>query len=539
MTHTGRYPHRRRTHCRIALLLAWLGGWAAPAFSQTPAGATDAALRLEQVEFVDSGHAKLVTLQFSHTPAALKAFALNSPPRVVIDVEGSPRASASATYAAQDSLIQRVRVGYHEQYIRFVLDLKEDVFIPPFSVDQQQATVIASLQVLGQTAATGNRDNKLSPKDITIPFADARSQVLFSRSGSTAMARGLDRPSQTAQTERATPAAAPAAPQPVVQTARTPEPPAPRAQPVAARSGSAFVPARRPSVPDEESPGLLRSGGRHGQDAPAPPRSFASVPVHGPFPAAGAALVHPAEPVRRGPRERKSVISRPLRRDPVCAVTLGRWPPSLPAMRCAAAVQKKRRPRPACPRRPGVIWEKGQILYDQGKLAEAITEWRETARLAPNHAKAHHLLGLALQDQGNTEEAISELQTSVRLDPENATAYVHLAQALESKGDSQGALSAYNKALELVPTSAHVHNRLGHLLAAQGDWQGAVKEWQQTTELQPDYSYAYANLGEALEQIEKKKEALEAYQQAVLLDPAAPFASEVRQRIVRLSTDDL
>ena len=537
MTHTGRYPHRRRTHCRVALLLAWLGGWAAPAFSQTPAGATDAALRLEQVEFVDSGNAKLVTLQFSHTPAALKAFALNSPPRVVIDVEGSPRASASATYAAQDSLIQRVRVGYHEQYIRFVLDLKEDVFIPPFSVDQQQATVIASLQVLGQTAATGNRDNKLSPKDITIPFADARSQVLFSRSGSTAMARGLDRPSQTAQTERATPAAAPAAPQPVVQTARTPEPPAP------APSPSPPARAARLFRPEDQA-----SRTRRARASSAQADATAKTPLLLP----GASLLYPSTVPSPQPAQRSYTLLSPsgAARESASRSSAARSGATRSARspRQVAAISPRdalRRPSKKTPPAPSLSQEarrhlgKGQILYDQGKLAEAITEWRETARLAPNHAKAHHLLGLALQDQGKTEEAISELQTSVRLDPENATAYVHLAQALESKGDSQGALGAYNKALELVPTSAHVHNRLGHLLAAQGDWQGAVKEWQQTTELQPDYSYAYANLGEALEQIEKKKEALEAYQQAVLLDPAAPFASEVRQRIVRLSTDDL
>ena len=127
MTQTGRYLHRRR----IALLLIWLSGWAVPAFSQTPAGAPGATLRLEQVELVDSGQAKLVTLQFSQPPAALKAFALGSPSRVVIDVQGAPRALPSATYAVQDGLIQRVRVGFHKEYIRFVLDLKKGTFIPP------------------------------------------------------------------------------------------------------------------------------------------------------------------------------------------------------------------------------------------------------------------------------------------------------------------------------------------------------------------------------------------------------------------------
>ena len=515
MTQTGRYLHRRR----IALLLIWMSSWAAPAFSQTPAGAPGTTLRLEQVRLVDSGHAKLVTLQFSQPPTALKAFALGSPSRVVIDVQGSPRALPSATYAAQDSLIQRVRVGFHKQYIRFVLDLKKGTFIPPFSIEQKQATVIASLQVLGQTAAN--------------PFADATSQVLFSRRSSPAIARVPDQPTQTSQAE---PSAAPSPPQPVVQAARTPEPPAPAPSP--------SPPARAPRLfRPEEQAARTRSARA--------PSAQADTTAKTPLLLPGASLIRPSSSSPQRPAQRSYSLLSPAApaRESAARPSAGRTGAARSARspRQLAAISPRdalRRPSKKTPPAPSLSQEarrhlgKGQILYDQGKLAEAIAEWRETARLAPNHAKAHHLLGLALQDQGNTEEAVGELQTSVRLDPENATAYVHLAQALESKGDSQGALGAYNKALELVPTSAHVHNRLGHLLAAQGDWQGAVKEWQQTTDLQPDYSYAYANLGEALEQIEKKKEALEAYQQAVLLDPAAPFASEVRRRIVRLSTDD-
>ncbi len=532
MTQTGRYLHRRR----IALLLIWMSSWAAPAFSQTPAGATRATLRLEQVELVDSGHAKRVTLQFSQPPTALKAFALGSPSRVVIDVQGSPRAFPSATYAAQDSLIQRVRVGFHKEYIRFVLDLKKGTFIPPFSIEQKQATVTASLQILGQTAARESRDNR------TIPFADATSQVLFSRRSSPAIARALDQPTQTSQAEPVvqaarTPAAAPSPPQPVVQAARTPEPPAP------APSPSQPARASRLFRPEEQAARTRRAR---------VPSAQADNTATAPLLLPGASLIRPSSSSPQRPAQRSYSLLSPAgtARESAARPSAGRTGAARSARspRQLAAISPRdalRRPSKKTPPAPSLSQEarrhlgKGQILYDQGKLAEAIAEWRETARLAPNHAKAHHLLGLALQDQGNTEEAVGELQTSVRLDPENATAYVHLAQALESKGDSQGALGAYNKALELVPTSAHVHNRLGHLLAAQGDWQGAVKEWQQTTDLQPDYSYAYANLGEALEQIEKKKEALEAYQQAVLLDPAAPFASEVRRRIVRLSTDDL
>lgn len=521
----GRHSHRRRPHRWVVLLVAWIGSWAGPVFSQA------GSLRLEQVKLSETGHGKLVSLQFSQPPAALKAFALGSPPRVVIDVQGPIRPVASARYAARDSLIQRVRVGFHQQYIRFVLDLKKN-FIPPFSVEQTQERVIASLQVPGQEATA------------------APAQVLFARRGpprKTPAGTGL---SQTgpppAPPEEATrnhserfqvtsqtgPPPAPPTPPPAVQAAQTPEPPPP-------------APAPRLVLPEARQPVQVRAS-----------RSAGEAPVPRLVP--GASLLRPS-PAPQAPRQAYSLLnpvtvpsgSAAASRQPSVAPAPSRSPsrpPGAPApSRQLAALSPNdvlSQPARKAPSRSGLSSSarrhlgKGQILYDQGKVAEAVVEWRETARLAPNNAKAHHLLGLALQDQGKTGEAISTLQTSVRLDPENATAYVHLAQALESEGDRNGALDAYNKALKLVPTSAHIHNRLGHLLASTGDWQGAAREWRQTTELQPDYAYAYANLGEALEQIEQNNEALDAYKQAVVLDPAAPFAAEVRKRIVRLSTDE-
>ena len=178
--------------------------------------------------------------------------------------------------------------------------------------------------------------------------------------------------------------------------------------------------------------------------------------------------------------------------------------------------------------------QRGQKFYDKGELNTAIFEWRETVRLAPTNAKAHHLLGLALGDNGARDEAIGMLQTSLRLDPHNAMAHVHLARTLEAKGNIQEAVLAYRKALKLVPTSAYIHDRLGHLFAAQGNTQAAANEWQRATELDSDYAYTHANLGEAFESLGQRERALAAYERALELDPQASFAPEVKKRIARL-----
>ena len=218
-------------------------------------------------------------------------------------------------------------------------------------------------------------------------------------------------------------------------------------------------------------------------------------------------------------------------------------PPPLPTPAPQPAAEPPAQPSDPSPQRALssqalLHLRQGQEFYDDGELKKAIAEWRETVRLAPTNAKAHHLLGLALGDHGARDESITMLRTALQLDPYNAMAQVHLARTLEANGTVQEAVAAYRQALQLVPTSSYIHDRLGHIFAAQGKHQAAADEWQQAIALDPDYAYTHANLGEALESLGRKTQALAAYQRAVELDPQASFASEVRKRIDRLRASE-
>lgn len=221
---------------------------------------------------------------------------------------------------------------------------------------------------------------------------------------------------------------------------------------------------------------------------------------------------------------------------------------SPPASRAPAPVLKDALPPASVPPEAQAHLERGQRLYDQGQVDEAIAEWQETIRLAPQAARAHHQLGVAWRDRGEQTKAIAAFRKALRLEPDNATTYVQLARALEVAGDTPGALEAYRAALRLVPSAPYVHNRLGHLLAAEGDWSGAAQAWQHTVDLVPDYAYAYVHLGDAFEHLNRKDEALSAYERALTLcghfaeglekmgrkEQAAIFCREVRSSVVRL-----
>ena len=594
----------------VFLLLVWSGLWAVPAFSQPASPASP--LALHELQLTGEGQHKRVSIQFLHPPTSIKSFSLASPLRIVIDVEGPTKGLPSATYRAQDELIKQVRVGYHDQYIRFVLDLTGNA-IPTFSVKQDKAVVTALLGRQGKISEqaavqilfshTGKRSAQrprpivakkatpalqARPKTVVQsptprpkrPKTVVQSPTLPPSRPKTAATPGVllpeIAPSPDARKVEMKPVGEPKPvrkPEPVrkpqTQLATKPQsvPSKPsRATPPLEFPGTSFPPERKSSAPSSPSPkttaqartlspllqppasrtlkrvppspsqySLLTQSNKTASTRPAPPQYSLLDSSRGSNAAPSAAPIPSPRAPAEVPREAPQIAALPPQSRPEPPV---RTPAPPPAAATLNPLPEKSRSPNSLSREARRHLGQGQILYDQGSVDEAIVEWRQTARLAPNNAKVHHLLGLALQDRGEQNEAITELNTSLRLDPENATAYVHLAQALEAQGDVKGARTAYTKALKLVPTSAHVHNRLGHLLASQEDWQGAAKEWQQTTELQPDYAYAYANLGEALERIEKKKEALKAYRQAVSLDPSAPFVAEVNQRITRLDGYD-
>jgi len=57
------------------------------------------------------------------------------------------------------------------------------------------------------------------------------------------------------------------------------------------------------------------------------------------------------------------------------------------------------------------------VLYEQGKLAEALAGTERALAVSPESAPAHYLRGCVLYRMGSVEEAVAECQTALRLQP--------------------------------------------------------------------------------------------------------------------------
>ncbi len=140
----------------------------------------------------------------------------------------------------------------------------------------------------------------------------------------------------------------------------------------------------------------------------------------------------------------------------------------------------------------------GITLAEQGKLDEAITEFRAAIRLQPELVGAHIGLANALKENDEAENAIAEFREAIRLQPDNADAHYGLADTLGRQGQREEAIAEYRSAIRLRPDDFAIRHSLGLALLGQGMADEAIAEYREAIRLQPDFPPAYSCLTAAL-----------------------------------------
>ena len=141
----------------------------------------------------------------------------------------------------------------------------------------------------------------------------------------------------------------------------------------------------------------------------------------------------------------------------------------------------------------------GHALRNQGKLDEAIAEFKKAIELDPEDAFPHNNLGLVLRDQRKPDEAIAEYKKAIELDPKDARWYSNLGLVLHEQGKLDEAIAKYKKAIEFDPEDPRRYNNLGDVLRNQGKLDEAITEYQEAVKLAPDNAGFRADLERALE----------------------------------------
>ncbi len=173
-------------------------------------------------------------------------------------------------------------------------------------------------------------------------------------------------------------------------------------------------------------------------------------------------------------------------------------------------------------------FEVANLLANQGKLTEAVAEYRDSIRLYPRAIEARQNLIKVLLQLGSYQEAAGELRALLRLDPDNAQTHDQLAGVLQKLGQPREAQTEYAEALDLDPNFIHAHLKLGLLLGQAGQFEEARKHFAQALAIEPTNDVALYNLGGLYAAQGNLANAASAFYQAARIKPADP---DIRLRL--------
>ena len=178
-------------------------------------------------------------------------------------------------------------------------------------------------------------------------------------------------------------------------------------------------------------------------------------------------------------------------------------------------------------RSPQAHWDLGLQAGARGDWPEAVVQFREAVRLAPDLAVVRLNLGLALNRTGDARDALDQLEEAVRLDPGLAGAHFAMGTLYERSGRDGKALDRYALAAGHDPDHAEAHLRLADTLRRNGRLEASLAPYRRVLEIEPDRREARFGEAMALVRLARHGEALARLRAAMDArpgDPAFPLA---------------
>lgn len=160
-------------------------------------------------------------------------------------------------------------------------------------------------------------------------------------------------------------------------------------------------------------------------------------------------------------------------------------------------------------------------LYSNGlkRPADAQAAFEAATRIAPEHAGAHHGLGMALLAQGKSASALDSFRTAARLATDNPLPWHAQGRTHAAAGDLDRAMNAYNEALRIQPQFVPSRIDRGRLHLGQQRWAQARADFMTATQTAPANPDAQFGLGMAAQQLGEESQAREAYLAALEVKP--------------------
>ncbi len=171
----------------------------------------------------------------------------------------------------------------------------------------------------------------------------------------------------------------------------------------------------------------------------------------------------------------------------------------------------------------------------QGKLQEAIVEYKSALVANSGLAEAHSNLGLIYNQQHNYAQALAEFRKALAINPKDAITYNGIGAALRAEKDLLGAIKNWQTAVALDSKLATAHYNLGTAYEIQKEYDKALTSYSSAVKNDYRLGEAYYRMGLIMERKRRPDDAAEQFQEALKVSGDSEYSEDARQRLAFLT----
>ena len=178
--------------------------------------------------------------------------------------------------------------------------------------------------------------------------------------------------------------------------------------------------------------------------------------------------------------------------------------------------------------------EKAYESANSGDVSSAKNYLQKAISMCPLHADAHRTLAQILMQEGKTDEAISECSEAIKCEPDNLWALILMGNLRLRKGSMSDAFKYYNRAIELHPDNPIAINNIGGLMLRMKNYDKALDLFNKA--LGKNEGQANAHMGKimCLSEMGRLDDAFEAARMGCLHAKDTPENPGIREELKKL-----
>lgn len=157
--------------------------------------------------------------------------------------------------------------------------------------------------------------------------------------------------------------------------------------------------------------------------------------------------------------------------------------------------------------------QRSTICYHSALIECAVREALIFARLRPQDAVAHIILGRARELQGHDEEALEAYTEAKRLNAGYAETSAGFGRVYARAGEFEKAVKAFEEAIQLDGRNAEYYAELAQLYQADDNLARAIEKWKQAKTLAPERIEISLALADAYLSAERYQDAIREYKE--------------------------